>query len=490
MISTYRGGAIAASLAVAHGLSVRSVKRLVAAAGSAASACRHDACAQPRSQNPTLPCSKLPRPTLVPALVLLHDVHTLRRARGYAASVANYTDAIVRPKVANWVALVLLLLVFTGAGSLIALEHSSPTASGDVTTVETTQRTIGAKGETSSTTTTQKTTKPAAEPSLIERLSSPATVLLTKGLLLLALAFLFGAAAQRVLLGRYAIKIAGVEIPPVPEQAAEDIGKAAQELAEEPARITLRRGLGEGAATQEAADAMPENREPEEDVTVETPDSASGLVQLRLELERVIRSLATPPPSGHRGATAAYLASVLEARGVIPRELQKRLVAILQAGDQAAHGSAVPERVRRAAEQSGPYILQFLAQRRRIVAQQFEQHVLDTLEQEVPSATLQEDASLGSARFDALVTEGHSRVAVEIRSRIEPTSASEFRRIQDLVARLDETIPLVLVVAGTGLTEPQLTELQDPRRGRIYLVRWDEDHQRFGQIVRAALSHS
>src|SRR5207237_585863 len=144
--------------------------------------------------------------------------------------------------------------------------------------------------------------------------------------------------------------------------AADNILQTIQRLAAQPARTTPSRT---GVAGTEV-ESVPENREREEDVIVETPQSTSGIVQLRSELERVLRSLAVPPPA--QGGTAPFLVDVLVRRGVLSPDLGKSLVGILQAGDLAAAGFKVPEVVRNAAEQSGPFMLQALGQRRRTAA--------------------------------------------------------------------------------------------------------------------------
>jgi len=48
-------------------------------------------------------------------------------------------------------------------------------------------------------------------------------------------------------------------------------------------------------------------------------------------------------------------------------------------------------------------------------------------------------------------------------------------------------MPVVLVVAGLGLTQQQVDDLQAGRTGELHLVRWDEEYAIFGQLLRAAL---
>jgi hypothetical protein len=182
------------------------------------------------------------------------------------------------------------------------------------------------------------------------------------------------------------------------------------------------------------------------------------------------------------------IVDVLIERGVISAGLRQDLKAVLRDGDLAAEGYIVPERVSRAAEQAGPSILQALAQQRRFVAQLFEEHVLTVLKCELAPTSVKENAQLGSARFDALVEDGAgNRVAVEIKSRLRPNSSIQFMGVARLVSTLPNDLALVLVVAGLGLSNRQLDKLRAHRVGKIHLVRWDEDHESFGRILRVAL---
>lgn len=396
--------------------------------------------------------------------------------------MAEKLDALVRPKVANWIALAMFTGVLLAATVLLLREDPDAGQHNGVTTIETTQHVVGESGKVTTTTTTQKTTAPADRPSTADRLASPAAGLLVKVLISFGVAFLVAAGIQRALLGRYAIKVAGVvEIPEVPEAAARSIGEAVQELAAQPARTIP----GYGTTTPDDTEA-PVNREPEEDVLVETPEATSGLVQLRFELERVLRALAEPPPP--RDGDAAFLVEVLVNRGVISAHLRASLVALLQAGDLAASGFKVPEVVRLAAEQSGPYLLRTLAERCRMAPISFEEHVLDALRAEAAPAVVHLDASLGASRFDALVVDGRRRVVVEVRSRLRPEDGLEVKRVGSLIASLPPELPVILVVAGVGLTAQQAVAFQAGRSGDVHLVRWDEEYALFGQVLRDALA--
>ncbi len=385
-------------------------------------------------------------------------------------------DSPVGPRFASWVALALFVVLLFGGGALLLAENLDTPKSTETKTVETTQLVTDASGKRTSTTTMEKTTLPAAEPSAVERLASPRGTLIAKLLVLFAVAFLAAAGTQRALLGRYAIKIAGVEVPEIPPAAANSIGDTAKSLG--------------GQATMVGANAepAPENREPEEDITVDVPDTTSGLVQLRFELERVLRSLAVPPPI-HR-QTAITLIGILTQRGVLPYDLQASLINIVQAGDLAAAGSKVPPVVRSAAEQSGPYILQTLALQRRTAAQAFENHVLDVLTKAVGPGEVTFDTLVGTTRYDAVVRHAGQTVVVEVRARLDPKASKEFQAVVRLVNSLPPELPLILVAPGAGITPRQLAELNGARSGALEIVRWDEEWATFGPRVRAAIALS
>ncbi|WP_133985447.1 hypothetical protein [Kribbella voronezhensis] len=395
----------------------------------------------------------------------------------------SHQDAVARPKIANWIAFAVLTLTLLGGAFVLIREDVPPHEATEVTTVETSESKVGEAGKTSSSTTTQKTTKPGAEPSAIGRLATPVAILFTKIILLLGTAFVAAALIQRTLLGRYAIKLGSlVEIGEIPDDT-KPFGTALQSLAEQPARVIP----SESTATGEGPPARTENREPHEDITVETAIGPTGLVQLRLELERVIRSLAAPPPPpGERSAMA--MLDVLINRGIVPADLRGPISQLLQAGDRAAHGDRVPERVSRAAEQSGPPILQSLAQRRGSVAQRFEDHVLDVLTEVAPTdAIVRENALFGGAIVDAIVSAGEKEVALEIRSRLTPRAANERERVTRLIENLPTEAPIILIVAGVGLSERQLEHIRRGRSGAVHLVRWDVEADTLGQLLESCL---
>jgi hypothetical protein len=195
--------------------------------------------------------------------------------------------------------------------------------------------------------------------------------------------------------------------------------------------------------------------------------------------------MATPPPP--QDADAIELVDVLERRGVLPVDLRPPLIEVLQAGNQAADGFRIPEVVRLAAEQTGPYLLRALAQLGTTAARTFERHVLEVVRAST-GATVELDANLGGVRFDAYLTDADHHLAVEVRSRVRPEAVVEVTAVQALVRSLPENLPVVLVVAGRGLTPEQVLELRQGRTGTVHVVRWDSDYAFIGQVVRLALT--
>jgi hypothetical protein len=92
-------------------------------------------------------------------------------------------------------------------------------------------------------------TAPADEPSTIERIASPTSTALVKILAIVGVSFLTAGALQRVLLGRYAVKIGGLEVPEIPATTAATIDQTSTEAteAQQPSTDGHRPGL-KGAA--------------------------------------------------------------------------------------------------------------------------------------------------------------------------------------------------------------------------------------------------
>jgi len=157
------------------------------------------------------------------------------------------SEAARRRKRANTTALVVAILVFAGAIAALFLGLPSALAAekaaGEPTRVSvstgpstTTTRETGGTApgkdtvEESSGSVETTTTGPAADRSLLGRaFENPATFWILQFLLALLAGFLAGAAAQRIYLGHYGLKIGQLELDPIPEVTTE-AAKAAADL--------------------------------------------------------------------------------------------------------------------------------------------------------------------------------------------------------------------------------------------------------------------
>lgn len=153
----------------------------------------------------------------------------------------TYDRSITEETVTRWArftaaVVALLALVVVVVPGVVHLDLFSDPY--EAPTVVTERLTIGPSGET-----LERTTEPGDDP-LIERALAPGGLLLVRlGIAALA-AFLAGAVVQRTLLGRFGIKVGGLEVPELEKAAAasdDALSQLAAEVAGQQAAIQRRR---------------------------------------------------------------------------------------------------------------------------------------------------------------------------------------------------------------------------------------------------------
>ena len=249
------------------------------------------------------------------------------------------------------------------------------------------------------------------------------------------------------------------------------------------------------------------NREPVAEFAPLRDDEVNGLVMLRTKLTNLLFELAVPPPPGGFGAVTSTI-DVLSGRGVLDSSTARALRDAVDIADQAARGATVPRRVVVAVENSGPAILEQLALLRTVAAARFEDHVLDTLQQELPvgwsididraivSDDLPElvsalgDGAIRHARVDALVSAAGQECVIEVRARLQPGAPVQIKAVQDWIEALPSALPIVLVMLGDRVTARELQQIKGDRVGSVEILQWDVEASSLMAVLRKSLMSS
>jgi hypothetical protein len=262
---------------------------------------------------------------------------------------------LTTPRTANVVALVVFLVVF--AASLVGIVAYAATGPSSqerpaVTTTDKTTTVVGPGTDGSpppTTVTTEKATESStAEPGLLDRLVTPPVWLILELAVALLAAFVAGAVAQRVLLGRYGFSLGPLSIPEISGSSVADKGEQAiREIQEITVALSSAAFAGVSPEGVEAA-SLPTS----------TGDPNLALVALRIELERRLSRLAAsadiaPPPRN----TLRRMIDLLTRAEVLTYPLAESLLGLVQLGNQAAHGGTVAPEAGEWAQREGPRLL-------------------------------------------------------------------------------------------------------------------------------------
>lgn len=297
------------------------------------------------------------------------------------------------------------------------------------------------------------------------------------------------------LIGRVkSVKYPGGEVQAagaVPETAGDTVLALVDTLSRNLSERSEREGLIVTEATEAVADVVIENREPLAGFEPLPVEEVTSLVMLRAKLANLLSELAVPPPPGGFGPVSATI-DTLVGRGVLDVAQAQALRDTVDLSDQAARGAVVPRRVAIAVENSGSAILEQLALLRTVAAARFEDHVLETLQEQIPTQwSLDIDRSIVStgspvqlqagvqdlgrrhARVDALVTAADRAAVVEIRSRLQPGASGQIEAVRTWLGALPSELPVLLIMLGDALTARELKAISNGREGTVELLQWD-----------------
>lgn len=336
---------------------------------------------------------------------------------------------------------------------------------------------------------------------LVGDLAWPLVVLVVAVLLL---------ASQRAPIGGLISRIRSLKYPGgeaqlgnvVPDEAADVFVRLVETLPRDLGDRLPRAVAGIPASDRQFGELL-QNREPPGESGFLPTEEVANLVMLRTKVTNLLAELAFPPPPGGLGAVPMTI-DVLLNRGVIDTETARALRDAVNVADQAAGGATVPRKVAAAVENAGPAILEQLALLGKIAAPRFEEHVLDTLHENLPDGwSVETDAALdgpgaeaadGSvpvarrhvrARVDALVHAGESETVVEVRARLRPGLNAQIAALREWLGALPPGVPVLLVVPGDGLTVGELRRLRGSREGPLELLQWDRDAESLIPVLRS-----
>jgi hypothetical protein len=306
---------------------------------------------------------------------------------------------------------------------------------------------------------------------------------------------------QREPIGKLIDRIRKLKIPgggeaELAETSAAVISSAVESLSRD---VTVPPERGKRAAVGEVIEPA-QNREPIGEVEPLPIEQVSDLVMLRAQAANFIEALAFPPPPGGFGAVSDTL-EILRRRGVLDDKQANDLRQLIEIADQAARGAVVPRRVAEAVRNSGAAIVQQLDKLRAVAGPKFEEHVLLTLRQRLPSGwSLDIDRAIPRtapggpgvmhARVDALVTAGDRGVVVEARARLRPGADGQIEAVREWLAALLPELPVLIVMLGERLTDRELKWMCSGHEGPVQLLLWDRDSTELIMTLREMLERS
>ncbi len=238
------------------------------------------------------------------------------------------------------------------------------------------------------------------------------------------------------------------------------------------------------------------NREPLGDPLPLPGDSApDDLVELCDQAAILLRQLVgTVGPE--RVATPAEMVRVLVRRGVLDNFAATALDKLFELSDGLKAGEALPEPVASTVRKSGSAVLRELSSLGGTAAARFEEHVLDTLHNELPknwkmlddvelnlgrgpesgADRKNSDESLDSPRVDAVVTHNDVSVAVEVRTSL---GDEQLAWLESLLGALPENIPLLLVIPNGRSRNRRLRRVIESSAHRVKVLSWDDEADQF-----------
>jgi hypothetical protein len=317
-------------------------------------------------------------------------------------------------------------------------------------------------------------------------------------------------ATQRAPLGELLGRIKSLKYPGgeaqlgVPEAGADDLQTLVRSLSRNVIEATERE---ETAGPGTDADETVQNREPLASAAAVAIDKVTdNVVTLATEVAHQLAELAYPPPPDGVDSLSGTIDTLL-GRGVLDRPTADSLRRVVDIADQAARGAMVPARVATAVENSGPAILNQLATLQTVAAAQFEDHVLDELQERaprewsididraMPSGNQPDEETSGAsaamksrhARVDALVSDDHQEAVVEVRARLQPTKPGQIEAVRTWMKALPSDVPVLLIMLGRGLSARQLREISEGHTGPVELLEWDRNSDELIKVLRGLL---
>jgi hypothetical protein len=383
---------------------------------------------------------------------------------------------------ASIAAAVVFVAVLAAGAALYGDEDISDSSKrqGPVSTVvtESTTTTGTQDGKPTALTATKKQTTdaPAPAPSWTDRLLSPGTVQGSRLLVLVLVAFLVAAAVQRVVLGRYALKIGPLQIedalPPAAAGAPAAVSAGlTRHLAGAGVELASF-GSGTGFGTTSYL-LMPEpGLAGARDASL--PAGAPGLVALGAATERVLRSLAGPG-AADTGMDDAL--QVLVARGMLDESTASEIGRLLDASGRAGRGAEVPARVANAVRNTGPVLLGQLEALRAAAGELFRKTVLEALSAQLPDGAVLVEPSAARSRADAVVQLGDGEIDVQV-VLARPPDPRAFSRAHANARSGRRLSGLLVVAAGLGAAGwERLLSLADAT-ALCAVVDWDSADER------------
>jgi len=320
-------------------------------------------------------------------------------------------------------------------------------------------------------------------------------------------------ASQRQSIGRLIDRIRSLKYPGgeaelgVPEAGADDLQTLVVSLARNVIEATEREEIAAPGTDTESDEAM-QNREPLATIEPLPVEKVTNLVTLATNVAQQVAELAYPPPPEGFSSLSDTIETLL-GRGVLDPSTAPALQRVIDIAQEAARGAIVPPRVATAVENSGLAILEQLAILRTTAAAQFEDHVLDTLQEKAPRGwTIEIDRSIpgdnqpdegdnqpdegdnqpdekasGSSSatrprhtwVDALVSDDGQHAVVEVRARLQPTERGQIKAVRQWIRGLPSELPVLLIMLGRGLSARQLQEVCEGHTGPVRLLEWDRD---------------
>jgi hypothetical protein len=243
------------------------------------------------------------------------------------------------------------------------------------------------------------------------------------------------------------------------------------------------------------------NREPlEEPDRLPADYDTDNLLTLRDHAVSLLRRL-VGSARGERFLSPSGMVRILVRRGVLDKPAASALDELFEIADQVDTGAILPGRVADTVRNSGSSVLRQLSKLARAAGVRFEEHVLDALHREAPGDwKILNDAEVGSdgtlklesdvfddhhvrARVDAIVISNGTKVAVEVRARINEDSA-QLRALELWLEALPDNIPVLLVIPNGKSVNRHLSKILDRSARPVEVLSWDDQADQLISAIR------